>query len=334
MRRTLFLIACVVLAALPVAAQDTPTLTIYSGRGESLVGPIIEQFEAQTGIHVEVLYGNTATIANQIIEEGENSPADVYYGQDAGALGALAKAGLLSTLPEEITELVAPEFRSPDGLWVGTSARARVLIYNPVLVEELGLTLPESILDLVKPEYAGLVGWAPENASLQAQVTALRVLIGDEATEEWLAGMVANGAIGFGSSNTNLYLAVGNGEIPLGISNHYYLFGLLASNPSLQVVQAIFPEGDPGALVNVAGAGVLATSDQQELAEQFVAFLLSPVAQQYFTTNTYEYPLIDGIITNSLLIPLDDIQTPDIDLSDLDDLQTTLEMIEESGALD
>jgi iron(III) transport system substrate-binding protein len=322
------------LLVLPLSAQDTPTLTIYSGRGESLVGPIISQFSKTTGIQVEVLYGNTAAVANQIIEEGANSPADVYYGQDAGALGALAKAGLLSELPSEITELVAPEFRSPDGLWVGTSARARVLVYNPELVEELGLTLPESILDLTNPEYEGLVGWAPENASLQAQVTAMRVLLGDEATAEWLTGMVENGAVGFGSSNTNLYLAVANGEIPMGISNHYYMFGILASDPDLPLAHYIFPNGDPGALVNIAGAGVLANSDQPELAQQFIAFLLSPAAQQYFATETYEYPLIEGIITNPLLVPLESIQTPEIDLSDLDDLQTTIEMIESSGALD
>lgn len=335
--RKVSLLVCLcalIFTVMPLSAQEEPTLTIYSGRGESLVGPIIAQFSQSTGIQVEVLYGNTAAVANQILEEGENSPADVYYGQDAGALGALAKAGLLAPLPSAITDLVVPEFRSPTGEWVGTSGRARVLVYNPVLVEELGLTLPESILDLTQPEYQGLVGWAPTNASLQAQVTALRVLIGDEATTEWLAGMVANGVVGFGSSNVNLYLAIGNGEIPLGISNHYYLFGILAENPDLPVAHYIFPNGDPGALVNIAGAGVLASSDQPELAQQFIEFLLSPVAQQYFATETYEYPVIDGIITSPLLIALDSIQVPEIDLSDLDDLQTTIEMIESSGALD
>lgn len=334
-RLSLFvLLWALTLTVVPLSAQDDPVLTIYSGRGESLVGPIIEQFSETTGIQVEVLYGNTAAIANQIIEESTNSPADVYYGQDAGALGALAKAGLLTTLPSEVTELVAPEFRAADGQWVGTSGRARVLVYNPALVEELGLTLPESILDLTKPEYAGLVGWAPENASLQAQVTALRVLIGDDATEGWLLGMVANGAVGFGSSNTNLYLAVGNGEIPMGISNHYYMFGILASNPDLPLAHYIFPNGDPGALVNIAGVGVLTNSDHPELAQQFVEYLLSPVAQQYFATQTYEYPVIEGIITHPLLVPLTSIDTPEIDLSDLDDLQATVEMIENSGALD
>ncbi len=331
----LILLTCVVLAVAPISAQSTPeTLTIYSGRGESLVGPIITLFTETTGIPVEVVYGNTAAVANQILEEGANSPADVYYGQDAGALGALAKADMLATLPAEIVDQVAPAFRSPDGLWVGTSARARVLVYNPALVEELGLELPASILDLTDPVYKGLVGWAPENASFQAQVTALRVLLGEEAAAQWLADMVANETVGFGSNNTNLYLAVANGEIPMGISNHYYMFGILADNPEAPLAHHFFPGKDPGSLINIAGAGVLATSDQPEAAQQFVAFLLSPVAQQYFTSQTYEYPVIDGIILNPLLTPLETIEVPEIDLSDLDDLQTTLTMIEESGALD
>lgn len=333
---TLFsLLTCFILLIAPVSAQSEPTpLTIYSGRGENLVGPIITQFTETTGIPVEVVYGNTAAIANQILEEGANSPADVYYGQDAGALGALAKAGMLSPLPSEILNLVAPAFRSPTGLWVGTSARARVLVYNPVLVEELGLELPASILDLTDPIYKGLVGWAPENASFQAHITALRILLGEEAAAQWLADMVANEAVSFGSSNTNLYMAVANGEIPFGLSNHYYMFGILANNPQAPLAHHFFPGHDPGSLINVAGAGVLATSDQPEEAQQFVAFLLSPVAQQYFTSQTYEYPVIDGIILNPLLTPLDTIEAPEIDLSDLDDLQATLAMIEASGALD
>lgn len=318
----------------PSDAQESETLTIYSGRGEALVGPIIAEFSRATGIDVEVVYGNTAAIANQILEEGANSPADVYYGQDAGALGALEAAGLLAELPSEILETVPAAFRSPSGNWVGTSGRARVLVYNPQLVEELGIELPASIADLTDPAYAGLVGWAPTNASFQAHVTALRVLWGEEATAEWLAAMVDNGTVGFGSSNTNLYLAVASGEIALGLSNHYYLFGILEDDPEAALAQYVFPDGDAGSLINIAGAGVLASSDQSELAQQFVAFLLSPAAQQYFTTETYEYPVVEGIITNPKLIPLADIQTPEINLSDLSDLQTTLEVIEASGALD
>jgi len=324
----------VLLVALPVSAQDGETLTVYSGRNEALIAPLLAAFTEATGIEVEVLYGDTAALANQILEEGANSPADVFISQDAGALGALAKEEALTPLPEEITDLVPEALRSPDGVWVGVSGRARVLVYNPALVEELGLELPESILDLTDPAYNGLVGWAPANASFQASVTAMRVLLGDEAAEAWLADMVANGAVSFGSSNTNLNRAVASGEIPMGITNHYYMFGILAQDPEASIAQHFFPAGDPGSLINVAGAGILATSDQVEDGEQLVAYLLSPVAQQYFTTQTYEYPVIEGVIVNPRLTPLETIEPPAIDLSDLDDLQTTLALIEASGALD
>lgn len=324
----------VLMLVFSASAQDGETLTIYSGRNEALVAPLLAEFTETTGIAVEVLYGDTAALANQILEEGANSPADVFFAQDAGALGALAKAEVLTTLSEETTELVPAGFRSPDGQWVGVSGRARVLVYNPELVEELGLELPESILDLTDPAYKGLVGWAPENASFQANVTAMRVLLGDEATEAWLADMVANEAVSFGGNNTNLNQAVANGEIPMGITNHYYMFRVLAQNPDAPIAHHFFPGGDAGSLINIAGAGILATSDQPELAEQFIAFLLSPVAQQYFASQTFEYPVLEGIIVNPRLTDLETIESPEFDLSNLDDLQTTLEMIEASGALD
>jgi iron(III) transport system substrate-binding protein len=320
--------------ALPATAQNAEPLTIYSGRNEELMAPLIEQFTQTTGIPAQVLYADTAPLANQILEEGANSPADVFLSQDAGALGALQMADQLAPLPEALLERVPAEFESSRGEWVGVSGRARVLVYNPQLVETLGLALPQSLLDLKQPAYRGLVGWAPANASFQTSVTALRLLEGDAAAEAWLAGMVVNDAVSFGSSNTNLNAAVAAGEIPLGLTNHYYMYRLLAQDPEAQIAQHYFQAGDPGSLVNVAGAGILRTSDQPDDALAFVEFLLSDVAQQYFADRTFEYPLVDGIIANEALTPLDALQHPEIDLSDLNDLQTTLDMIEQSGALD
>ena len=334
---TLFVALCAVmpLAVAPALAQEaTETLVVYSGRNETLIAPILARFTEATGVQIEAIYGDTAGVANQILEEGANSPADVYIGQDAGALGALAKAGALAPLPSDVLERVPAVYSSTEGYWVGLSARARVLVYNPEQVEALGLEVPASILDLTKPEYAGLVGWAPANASFQSNVTAMRLLLGEEAAAQWLADMVANGAVNYGSSNTNLNTAVASGEVVFGITNHYYMHNLLKDTPDLNLVQVVFPEGDAGSLVNVAGAGVLATSDQKGLAQRLILFLLGNEAQTYFTQETSEYPLVAGIEPNADLIPLDTIVQPEIDLSDLDDLQTTLEMIEASGALD
>ncbi|MCY3780901.1 MAG: extracellular solute-binding protein, partial [Chloroflexi bacterium] len=175
------------IAVLPFIAQDDGVLTVYSGRNESLVGPILQQFSEDTGIGIEVLYGKTAAVANQILTEGGNSPADVYIAQDGGALGALAAAGMLHRLPSAtLGQVVDDAFVSPDGVWTGLSGRARVFVYSPESLEEHGLELPNSILDLTGEEWSGLVGWAPTNASFVANVTAMRVLLGEEETAGWL----------------------------------------------------------------------------------------------------------------------------------------------------
>jgi iron(III) transport system substrate-binding protein len=324
------------LIVLPSLAQDNAEiLTIYSGRAESLVGPLLEQFTSETGVQVEVLYGDTAALASQILEEGANSPADVFFSQDGGALGAIAQAGLVDVLPSDILERVPAEFQSPEGYWVGVSGRARVLVYNPSAVETLGIELPTSILDLVNPEYAGLVAWAPTNASFQANISAMRLLLGDEATAAWLDGMVANGTIAY-EGNTQLNEAVIAGEVVFGITNHYYMHNILKQNPDADasIDQYFFPAGDAGALVNVAGASVLASSDQPGLAQRFILFLLGNHAQSYFAQSTSEYPVVAGIPTVEGLQPLSEIESPEINLSDLSDLQGSIDMIEASGALD
>lgn len=318
----------------PALADDEEVLTIYSGRNESLIGPLLDQFSEDTGIAAEVLYGGTSAVANQILTEGDNSPADVFIAQDGGALGALAAADMLTELPEELLALVVdPAFISPDGHWVGLSGRARVLVYSPESLEDAELELPESILDLTGEEWTGIVGWAPTNASFVSNVTAMRVLLGDEATAEWLAAMIDNGVQSY-PKNTPIVQAVIDGEIVAGLVNHYYLFRFLAEDPEISASLHFFPDGDPGALINIAGAAILASSDQPELALQFVEYMLSEAAQEYFATTTYEYPLVESVEPSVDVPPLAEIESPEIDLSDLDDLQGTLEMIEDSGALD
>jgi iron(III) transport system substrate-binding protein len=208
------------------------TLVVYSGRSLDLVEPILDRFSEETGVKVEIREGDTAEMAAQILEEGENSPADVFFGQDAGALGALAEAGRFASLDEDVLEQVEPGVRSADGEWVGVSARVRVLVYNPERISED--ELPESILDLAEPEWAGKVGWAPTNGSFQAFVTALRVIEGEEAAETWLEEMKDNGAITF-DGNNDILDAVANGgssDPVVGLVNHYYLLQRLVGIPT------------------------------------------------------------------------------------------------------
>ena len=218
-------------------------LTIYSGRGESLVEPIIKRFEEATGITVRVRYAGTAELAAAILEEGERSPADIYFAQDAGALAALAEAGALAQLPDDVLDAVPEELRDASGRWVGTSGRARVLVYSPERVPNP----PNSIFDLVNEEWRGRVGWAPSNGSFQAFITAMRQLHGEEATEAWLRGMIANDVREY-PKNSPQVQAVGDGEIDIGLVNHYYLFRFLAEDPDFPAANHFTDAGGAGAL--------------------------------------------------------------------------------------
>jgi iron(III) transport system substrate-binding protein len=299
-------------------------LTVYSGRDEELVAPIFEDF----GGAVEVRYGDSAPLAATIIEEGDNSPADAFFSQDGGALGALSAEDRLERLPNRILEQVPPEFRADDGTWVGVTGRARVIAYGPDVKRS---ELPDSPLELTEPKWEGRVGWAPSNASLQAYVTALRVLEGEDVAREWLEGMVANDAQTF-DSNTPIRDAIANGEIDVGLLNHYYVAQAAAEDPDYPVEIHYPPEG-VGSLINVAGIGVLSSSDHKDEALEFVEHLLSEDSQTFFVEETKEYPLVRGIDADSDLPPLEQIPTPEIDLSRIADLEGTLELMRETGAL-
>ncbi|MCY3659544.1 MAG: iron ABC transporter substrate-binding protein [Caldilineaceae bacterium] len=317
---------------LPVPAEESQTLVVYSGRNENLVAPVIESFAAETGIKVEVRYGGTSAMAATILEEGENSPADVFYGQDAGALGALAKAGRLQALPEDVQSLVDPSWVASDGSWIGTSLRARVLVYN---TEELAVEdLPANIHDLTDEQWRGRVGWAPTNGSFQAFVTALRVLEGEEAAKAWLEAMIANDVQVY-PKNTPIVAATGAGEISVGLVNHYYLLRFLAEDTEFKAANYHFSEPGAGSMVNVAGAGIVDSCANCGAAEAFVRYLLSEAAQDYFLSTTHEYPVVSGQRElPSGAVPLDMVALPEIDLSDLEDLEGTLTLLRAVGALE
>ena len=302
------------------------TLTLYSGRSKSLVEPIIQQFEKETGIEVKVNYGNTTQLAAALLTEGEKSPAALFWAQDAGALGAVSKKGLFAKLPESIQMKVPSGFRHSDGFWVATSGRARVLAYSPERVKME--KLPQSVFDLTQPSWKSRVGWAPRNASFQAFVTAMRVQIGEERTEEWLRGMKANGAKTY-AKNTPIIEALAAGEIDLGLPNHYYLLRFKKGNSNFPVAQTFFKANDPGNLVNVAGIGLLKSSQNQETALKFVEFLLSTKAQQFFVSEVFEYPVIEGVIPNANLVPLSKLiqLAPAFNLNEMDDLEGTLKLL-------
>ncbi|MCB0213960.1 MAG: iron ABC transporter substrate-binding protein [Anaerolineae bacterium] len=320
-------------ASQPAEDQTLPqsgTLTIYSGRSESLVGPLLERFKEESGLDVEVRYGDTAEMASTILEEGANSPADVFYGQDAGALGALAKAGRFTPLPEAILNQVEPRFRSPEGVWVGTSGRARTVVYNTDLLTETDL--PDDIFGFCDSHWLGRIGWAPTNGSFQSFITALRVVEGEERARDWLFCIQSNDPLVF-PNNSAIVESVGSGEIEVGFVNHYYLFRYLAEDPNYPAANYFPRSGDVGSMINVAGVGIINTTDNMDAAETFARFLLQANAQEYFNTETHEYPLAADIPTDSLLPPLNSFNSPDINLNNLDDLDGTLQLLQEVGIL-
>ena len=310
------------------ADEDPGEITIYSGRGESLVGALLERFEAETGIRVKVRYADTAQLAVAILEEGDRSPADVYYAQDAGALGALAGAGALAALPGSVLDRVDARFRDAEGRWVGTSGRARVLVISPERVPNP----PSSIFDLTEPEWRGRVGWAPTNGSFQAFVTAMRQIHGDDVTEQWLRDMIANEVREY-PKNSPQVQAVGDGELDIGLVNHYYLYRFLDEDPDFAAANHFTDPGLAGALINAAGVGMLSASDNRGNALRFIEYLLGEHAQEYFREQTSEYPLAAGIAARSELTPLEQLDPPSLALTSLADLEGTLELLQEVGAL-
>jgi len=311
--------------------SDGESVTVYSGRSEFLVKPLFEQFTKDTGIEVKVKYGDTAELAALIAEEGSKSPADVFFAQDAGALGALRAEDSFEKLADSVTGLVAAEYRSPDGTWVGVSGRARVIVYNPKLVQES--ELPDSVKDLTDAAWKGKVGWAPTNGSFQAFVTGLREVEGEDGAKAWLEGMLKNEVKSY-QDNKSIVSAVAAGEVELGLVNHYYLFGFLEDQgESFNARNHYTAAGDAGSLVNVAGVGILKSAPEKDAAGKLVDYLLGESAQKYFSEQTFEYPLVSGIAADSRIKPLSEVKPPALDLSDLQDLQGTLALLRSAGVL-
>ncbi|MCW3816739.1 iron ABC transporter substrate-binding protein [Micromonospora sp. DR5-3] len=307
-------------------------LTVYSGRSEALVKPVLEEFEKARGVKVDVRYGTTSQMAAQLLEEGRRSPADAFFAQDAGALGAVSKAGLFAVLPAEQLDRVPAAYRDANGRWVGVSGRSRVLAYNADQVR--AAELPTSVFALTDPKWRGKIGVAPTNGSFQAFITALRVQHGDAKAREFLTGLKANQPQ-IREGNVQIVADIDAGTLAVGLVNHYYVYELAkergGSTDVLKAKLHFFPDGDTGGLVNAAGVGLLERAGADPDAQALVDYLLGTEAQTYFATQTFEYPLAAGVPAAPGLPQLAALEAPKIDLNDLDTLDATVAMIKEAG---
>lgn len=333
LKKFLALLGALTLTASLVACADgqdgKASLTIYSGRSQEFIEPFLQEFTKATGIELDVRYGDSAALAAQILEEGENSPADVFLSQDAGALGAVAGSELLTELDEKLLERVASNYRAPSKDWVAITGRARVFAYAPDRVT----TLPASVDELVDSKWNGRLAIAPTNSSFQAFITAMIQTRGEAATETWLRALQKNSPKLY-EKNSLIVQAIDAGDVDAGLVNHYYTWEVSEElGRGINVKNAFFGPSDLGNLVNVSGAGILRTSKNQSSASELIAFLLSDKEQQRFVTDTHEYSIVMPELRPEGLPALKEIKAPRVDLANLSDLQRTQALLIKVGLL-
>lgn len=308
-------------------------LTLYSGRGQALVGTLIDFIEnLYPNFTIRPRYGSAASLVNQIETEGKNSPADVFFSVNAGALGQLAKSGRTEKLPSEVLQMVPQAYRDPKGQWVGTSGRARAVPFNTSKYSKGGI--PKKIMRFPETKkFANDVGWAPRYSSFQAFVTAMRILEGRQATKRWLEGMLDLGVKQY-KDEFIVAQAVADGEIHVGLTNHYYPQRVIAGRGGNVPLKTAFTQGDAGAIFNVAGGTIVDTAADPSLAANFVRHLLSAEAQDYFARETFEYPLVPGVEPIGRLPSIDELNPPEkLDLTQLSNLEPTIDLLREVGVI-
>lgn len=340
--RTVVSLLLVAMALSACQSTEDEELVIYSGRSKALVEPLVEQYRQQTDREVSVRYGSDAQLLAALEEEGDQSPADVFWANTTGALGQASNADLLATLPDSLLNRPA-NFAPSSGRWTPVTTRFRVLAYNPDAIS--ADDLPDSVLDLPDlDQYEGRVGWTPAYSSFQDFITAMRTLHGPDTTRQWIEDMQDLNPNSY-TSNTPMIRALAAGEIDIALTNHYYVLRLKYGDakvedeanvdPQAAVETYHFEQGDVGNLALVTGAAQLNTSDQPGAAQHFLRFLLSEEAQRFAATQVNEYPVIEGVEVPDYLLSVQEALalSPTFDFEQLRDLDATLQLLRDAGAL-
>ncbi|MCU4743201.1 extracellular solute-binding protein [Natronoglomus mannanivorans] len=314
--------------------EDLPdlegSLTIYSGRRESQIGPVLRDIEDYyDGLELDIRFDDNETHLTTILEEGQNSPADIFYTQDSGTLGALAREGRTSSLPDDVIETVPESWRDTDGTWTGVSGRVRCIAYNTDTWDPEDL--PDDIFAYADDErFEDDMGWRVDSGSYLSWVRALMIEHGEEFTREYLTDMEDAGVTHYegGSTTPN---AIAAGEVGVGFVNHYYVGRVMDDQPDAPI-NVTYTDGDLGSLFNVSGTAVLDSSDEQELARNFIRHLLGSEGQQFFVETNREYAVIPGVEYDHEDVPqLEEINYPEFDLNQLADIEPAVDLLREVG---
>jgi len=316
---------------LTACGDDGPFITVYNAQHEELIAEVAPLFEEETGIEVKLRSGDDLELANQLVQEGDASPADVFLTENSPAMSLVDNAGLFTKVDQETLDLIPPDYVPADRNWIGFMGRSTVAMYNTDALSED--EMPDSILDFADPEWAGRISYSPTGADFQAIVSAVLELEGEQATRDWLAGLAENGTEYDG--NDVVLESVNSGEVDAGIAYHYYWYrdqkeaGEHSDNSELH----FFDDQDPGAFVSASGAGVLASSDKQTNAQKFVNFLASVEGQQAIADSyALEYPLNPEVSLEPPVKPFAELEPPRIDLATLNSEPVT-ELMQEEGLL-
>jgi len=322
-KRSAALVAAAALAVTVLTAcgsgddeADGPSITVYNAQHKELLEDLAPKFTEETGIEVKLRNGSDFELANQLVQEGSASPADVFLTENSPAMSLVESKGLFSTLDPTTLAQVPAEFQPKSGAWMGFAGRSTVLVYNKKMLPES--ELPTSLMDLAEPQWKGRISFSPTGADFQAIVSAVLELKGEAATKAWLEGLKANGTVYQG--NNIVMNSVNGGEIEAGVIYHYYWYrdqkeaGENSSDSALH----FFGNQDPGAFLSISGAGVLKSSDKQANAEKFVAYLTSTAGQQELAKSyALEYPLNPEASLGDDVKPLSELDPPVVDVSSL-----------------
>jgi len=322
----------------PASAASGPSITLYSGQHEQTTDGLVTAFEKQTGITVNVRNDDEDTLANLIAVQGQHTPADVFYTENSPALEFLQERGLLTPVDGATLAKTPSQYNSPQGEWVGVSARVSVIVYNPSLIP--ASQLPTSVMQLAEPKYQGKLALAPSETDFQPIVTSVMKTYGQAAALTWLDKIKANAASHIVPDNETLVDEVNRGQVAFGVLNQYYWYRLQAEIGQSAMHSKIiyFAPHDPGYVINVSGAAVLKYSKHQAAAQKFLAFLVSKqgeeiIARAAGNEQSYEYPLGSGVTTSAQQTPFSQLQPNPITIAELGDGSAAIALLRQAGLL-